>query len=618
MSDQKKPKATFGDAMLGIPSQSGERGGSRERAPAREERKDHAPRRERGPGPMVVVKRAGGVIETRKLDATPANGALAETNGHEGAVVAPTVTAVEPKGPSVSDEVHEGESFADMFEKHAKDGGLPARKLTRVGEKVRGKIFQLGAQTAFVTIGKLEAMIELDDLKDDEGILRHGVGDEIEAFVTETGAKGIILSRKMSKGAASLSMLSDARSSGLPIEGLVIAVNKGGIEVAIGDIRAFCPTSQIDVRQVSKPEELIGQRLAFRVTEVRDRNVVLSRRSLIEEEGKAKAAELRKTLEVGKILRGRIVNVQAFGAFVDLGGIEGLIPVSELSHLRVQHPSDVVKVGDEVEVELIRLEAAEPHSPDKSKRKERVTLSMRKLMEDPFTAAAAKLKEGEVMKGKVVRLQQFGAFVELMPGVDGLIHVSAMSERRITHPRDVLRVGDEIDVKVEKIDPAEKRVALRLVKDGVAIGEGVSSSGGASTEAANDTGPAGATATDQKPAKVAIARPKRGAIITGKVVRIEQYGVFLEFNGNQGLVPGAETGTDRGTDLKRVYSLGQEIKAEVVEIEGNKIKLSITAAAKSEERADLDAWKAQQAKSVKGSGGFNSLAEKLKGLKLSS
>ena len=136
----------------------------------------------------------------------------------------------------------------------------------------------VGQQTQGGTIGKLEAMIELDDLKDDEGILRHGVGDEIEAFVTETGAKGIILSRKMSKGAASLSMLSDARSSGLPIEGLVIAVNKGGIEVAIGDIRAFCPTSQIDVRQVSKPEELIGQRLAFRVTEVRDRNVVLSRR----------------------------------------------------------------------------------------------------------------------------------------------------------------------------------------------------------------------------------------------------------------------------------------------------------------------------------------------------
>ncbi len=313
---------------------------------------------------------------------------------------------------------------------------------------------------------------------------------------------------------------------------------------------------------------------------------------------------------MGKVIRGRIVNVQAFGAFVDLGGLEGLIPVSELSHMRVQHPSDVVKVGDEVEVEIIRLEAAEPNSPDKSKRKERITLSMRKLMEDPFTAALATLKEGAVHKGKVVRLQQFGAFVELMPGVDGLIHISAMSERRIAHPRDVLRVGDEVEVKIEKIDPAEKRVGLRLVKDGVVVGEGVSSS--ASAAEAPSEGAAGASVEKKKTAP----RPKRGAIVMGKVVRIEQYGVFLEFDGNQGLVPGAETGTDRGTDLKRVFSLGQELKAEVVELEGNKIKLSITAAAKSEERADLEAWKAQQAKSVKGSGGFNSLADKLKGLKL--
>ncbi|MBL9037445.1 MAG: S1 RNA-binding domain-containing protein [Archangium sp.] len=585
--------------MLGIPSGQG---GERREKPARGD----APRREerKTGGPMVVVKRAGGAIETRKPEPTPV-APTGDTNGH--AAAAP-VTPVVRQGPSVSDEVSEQESFAEMFEKHAKDGGLPTRKLPKVGEKVRAKIFQLGAENVFVTIGKLEAMIELDELKDDEGILRFGVGDEVEAFVIETGAKGIALSRKMSKGAASLSMLSDARLSGMPIEGLVIAVNKGGVEVAVGDIRAFCPTSQLDVRPVAKPDELVGQRLTFRVTEVRDRNVVLSRRSLIEEELKGKAVELRKTLEVGKIIRGRVVNVQAFGAFVDLGGLEGLIPVSEISHVRVQHPSDVVKVGDEVEVEIIRLEAAEPNSPDKSKRKERITLSMRKLMEDPFTAALPKLAEGAQLKGKVVRLQPFGAFIELFPGVDGLIHVSAMSDRRIAHPRDVLRVGDEVEVKIEKIDTDEKRVALRLVKDGVAVGDGVATS---SAPAATEGAPA------EKAAKPAAApRPKRGAIITGKVVRIESYGIFVEFDGHTGLVPGSETGTDRGTDLKRVFPMGHEVKAEVIELEGSKIKLSITAASKTEERADLEAWKAQQAKSTKSSGGFNSLADKLKGLKL--
>lgn len=556
-------------------------------------------------GPMVVVKRAGGVVETK-----PANGAVEPVKPEKVEAVAPVVRPV-PAGPSVADEVHETESFESMFEKHAKEGGVPTRKqMPRVGEKVTAKIFQLGAETVFATIGKHEAMIDLDELKDDQGILRHGVGDEIEAFVMETGAKGIQLSRKLSKGAASLSMLVDARSSGLPVEGLVIAVNKGGLEVAVGDVRAFCPSSQVDVRPV-KLEDLVGQRLTFRVTEVKEKNVVLSRRAILDEENKVKGAELKKSLAVGKVIKGRVVNVQAFGAFVDLGGLEGLIPVSELSHVRIGHPSEVVDVGNDVEVEIIRLEDAEPGSPDKNKRKDRITLSMRKLLEDPFKALlASTVKEGAQLKGKVVRLQPFGAFVELAPGVDGLIHVSAMSERRIAHPRDVLTVGEEIEVKVEKIDENEKRIGLRLIKDGVAIGEGVSSSSSGAETA--DTGPVGASEVKV----VRAPKPKRGAIVKGKVTRIEQYGIFIEWEGFNGLVPASETGTERGTDLKRVFPLGKEVKAEVIEINGDKIKLSIMQAERSEERADLNAWKAEESKKQVSSGGFNSLADKLKGLTL--
>lgn len=556
-------------------------------------------------GPMVVVKRAGGAVETK-----PANGAVETVKPEKAEAVAPVVVRPVPVGPSVADEVPENESFESMFEKHAKEGGVPTRKqMPRVGEKVTAKIFQLGAETVFATIGKHEAMIDLDELKDEEGILRFGVGDEIEAFVMETGAKGIQLSRKLSKGAASLSMLVDARSSGLPVEGLVISVNKGGLEVAVGDIRAFCPASQVDVRPV-KMEELVGQRLTFRVTEVKEKNVVLSRRAILDEENKGKAAELKKTLAVGKVLKGRVVNVQAFGAFVDVGGLEGLIPVSELSHTRIGHPSEVVDVGNEVEVEVIRMEDGEPNSPDKSKRKDRLTLSMRSRLEDPFKALiGSTVKEGAQLKGKVVRLQPFGAFVELVPGVDGLIHVSAMSERRIAHPRDVLTVGQEIEVKVEKIDEAEKRIGLRLVKDGVAIGDGVATSGG-SSEASE--GPAGATEVKV----VRAPKPKRGAIVHGKVSRIEQFGIFIEWEGFNGLIPAAETGTERGTDLKRVFPLGKEVKAEVIELNGEKLKLSITAAERSEERADLNAWKAEESKKQVSSGGFNSLADKLKGLTL--
>ena len=591
--------------MLGIPA-----GGSGDRdnkGGGRGGRPDGDKRDERKGGPMVVVKRSGAVVETKK-NGDAAAAAPVPAGSDEKVEAKPEVKPVVPQGPSVTDEVHEPESFAEMFAKAGKDA-VPVRKSVRVGEKVKGKIFQLGAEMAFLTIGSREAMIDLDELKDDGGVLRHGVGDEIEAHVLETGAKGILLSRRLNKSAASMSMLVEARASGMPVEGIVLAVNKGGLEVAVGDTRAFCPTSQIDVRPTGKAEELVGQRLTFRVTEVKERNVVLSRRALLEEENKAKAGELRKTLSVGKVVQGTVVNVQAFGAFVDLGGLEGLVPVSEMSHVRVGHPSDVVQVGQGVEVEVIRMEDAEPNSPDKAKRKERITLSMRKLMEDPFTKALDLFKEGAVVKGKIVRLQPFGAFVELMPGVDGLIHISAMSERRIAHPRDAVKEGEEVEVKVEKVDPHEKRIGLRLVKDGVAIGEGVASSGAA--PAADGTAP---VAGDAKPRGV---KAKRGQIVTGKVVRIEQYGIFLEYaEGQQGLVPGAETGTERGTDLRRVFPMGTVLKAEVVELEGQKVKLSIVAAQRSEERADLESWKSEQAKQVKSSGGFNSMADKLKGLTL--
>jgi small subunit ribosomal protein S1 len=592
VSDVKRPKATFGDVMLGIPA-GGQGAGKRD---------DGSPVTPRGAdsdrkSPTVVVKRAGAVVETRHA-------------ADAGKPTAQPVVPV-PVGPSVADDVAEGESFAEMFEKAAKDGALPQRKMPRVGEKVRAKVFQLGAEIAFVTIGRLEAMIELDELKDEEGILRLGVGDELDAHVVETGAKGVLLSRKLSKGTASMSMLVDAKNAGMPVEGIVLGVNKGGLEVAVGEIRAFCPMSQVDIRPGGKHDELVGQRLLFRVTEMKEKNVVLSRRAILEEENKSKAAELKKTLQVGKVLRGRIVNVQAFGAFADLGGIEGLIPVSEMSHLRVGHPNEVVQAGDEVEVEIIRMEDAEPNSPDKSKRKDRVTLSMRSRLEDPWKKAAEVFKEGSLAKGKVVRLQPFGAFIELQPGIDGLIHISAMSDRRIAHPRDVLKVGDEVEVKIEKleIDDKDKRIGLRLVKDGVVVGEGM-----ASSQAEVPAIPQQATA-EKAPAK-AVVKPKRGQIVIGKVDRVEPFGVFVEWDGNRGLIPAAETGTDRGTDLKRVYSLGQELKVEVIEIEGQKLKLSITAAQRSEERADLNAWKAEESKRSGGGKGFGTLADKLKGLAL--
>jgi small subunit ribosomal protein S1 len=591
-----------------------ERGASRASAPDRKKKRL---------GPMVVVKRLTGAIETRPLDRTeePHAGASAASEAElEGERAAPQKNALESdaattpatgiqaaadarpaqvsseqRPPSV-EEPAEKESFAELFEASTKHDGGAARRMPRIGEKVSGTIFQLGADTAFLTLTtRHEAMIELDELKDAEGILRSGVGDVVQAYVVEAGAKGIYLSKSLPKGMATLEMLGDARSSSMPVEGLVLSINKGGLEVAIGDIRAFCPVSQIDVRFVDNPEQLVGEKHMFKVLEVRGKKVVVSRRAVIEEELKARAAETRKSLAEGKVVRGKVTHVRDFGAFVDLGGIEGLIPVSEISHARIARANDVLKAGDEVEVEVLRIEPPNPSSPDKAKHKERITLSMRARQEDPWKSAAAELKEGDRVEGKVVRLQPFGAFVELRPGVDGLIHISALSDRRIAHPKDVVKVGQDVAVVIEKIDAAEKKIGLRLIREE----------------------PVGEPTAAEKPASPKrTPPPKVGEVVTGRIDRIEPYGVFLTFAGGQGMVPASETGTERGTDLKRHFQLGQELKAAVIEIDASKrLKLSVTAGEKAEERAAMESWRQSQPKGGGGKG-LGTFADLLKGKKL--
>jgi small subunit ribosomal protein S1 len=371
-------------------------------------------------------------------------------------------------------------------------------------------------------------------------------------------------------------------------------------------MRAFCPASQIDVRFVDDTSTFVGQKLKFLVQELRGGNAILSRRALLEEERKGQAAELRKTLDVGSVLEGIVTSVRDFGAFVDLGGIEGLVHVSELSHARVAHAQDVVKAGQNVRVQVLRID---PPGPDKGGKpggasSERIALSLRALEQDPWDAARPQLEEGKKLQGKVARLQPFGAFVELFPGVDGLVHVSALSPKHVSHPREVVKEGETIWVQIESVDDAARRVALRRITEEEAQQEGpvpAPSRGGRDRGEKHERG-----GGPDRPAPGARARV--GDMVDAKVERVEAFGVFVVWAAGKGLIPNAELGTPRGSDNTKTTPIGTEFKAQIIEIdERGRYRLSRTSAERAADRADYERYQRAQKPAGKGFGTLGDL-----------
>jgi small subunit ribosomal protein S1 len=238
-------------------------------------------------------------------------------------------------------------------------------------------------------------------------------------------------------------------------------------------VRGFCPASQLDARFVEDLSTYVGQRLTFRITRYEPRNLVLSRRALVEEEKEKLAVETRKKLEPGAVLRGKVVGFKPFGAFVDLGGVEGMLHVSELGYTRVERPEDVLRLGQEVDVAVLKIEPAEslvrdsPGSRGAGKgdkdRGERISLSLKALASDPWRDATANLAEGARVRGTITRLQPFGAFVEIAPAVEGLVHISDLGAgRRINHPKEVVSIGQQVEAVVLGIDHERRRLSLSL------------------------------------------------------------------------------------------------------------------------------------------------------------
>jgi small subunit ribosomal protein S1 len=465
------------------------------------------------------------------------------------------------------------EDFAALFEASTK-----ARRF-KEGQTIEGTIVSIGPDVAFVDVGgKGEATIEVDELKDADGDIEVSPGDRIEAMVVST-AGGLHLSRRLARGRATDTQLEDAFRSGLPVEGKVEREVKGGYEVRVGRARGFCPFSQIDIVRGTEPAMHLGKVYAFRIAEFKEggRNLVLSRRVLLEDEQRAKADEVRKAVVPGAVLSGRVASVLDFGAFVDLGGgVQGLLHVSEMGWSRVTKPSELVTPGEEVTVKVLRV--------DEDGKK--ISLGLKQLTDDPWSTVSQRYQVGDVRQGRVTRITEFGAFVELEPGVEALAHSSTFAP---TGRRDgwtgQVAAGTTATFEILTIDLEKKRMGVALVPEGSAR-----------------------AATQRSKGEIA-----PGARLTGTVERHEKFGVFVFLApGRTGLIPISETGV-KEADVVRTFPVGADVDVIVLEVEpsGRRIRLSAKAVQDARE-AEVVREYTERTDATR-TDGFGSLADKLRG-----
>jgi small subunit ribosomal protein S1 len=388
------------------------------------------------------------------------------------------------------------------------------------------------------------------------------VGADFIGVVHNDGARGglVVLTHHPRRAERAKPVIEKAFQDKATIEALVTGVIKGGIEVDVDGVRAFAPGSHVDLRLGADLSYLVGLRLPFLVTQYakRGRDVVLSRKTMLEDESRKARTDALAKLKVGEELDGIVRSVVPFGAFVDVGGIEGLVPLKEMSHNRSDGPSDVFKAGEPTRVKVVMID-------DKGK----VWLSRRATIPDPWQQVAAKYAVGTRHSGKIVRLKDFGAFVELESGVDGLIHTQDLTIRRIEDPSEVVKVGDSLDVVVSHVDGSNHKIALHPAPQGDAAGE------------------APQRVIPHKPVKAKVANIESG----GLVVRI----LGVTGRSARGYVTAAATGTPRGTELRKVFNIGQEIEGKVIEIDPRRgeVKLSIKALSEDQERNAYQQYRQQ-------------------------
>ena len=429
------------------------------------------------------------------------------------------------------------ENFAQLFEESLQE------LETRPGSIVKGTVVSIDKDIVLVDAGlKSESAIPADQFKNAEGELEIAIGDEVDVALdaVEDGFGETILSREKAKRHEAWVELEKAYDDKATIKGVINGKVKGGFTVEVNSVRAFLPGSLVDVRPVRDTTHLEGKELEFKVIKLdaKRNNVVVSRRAVIEAESSAERETLLANLEEGHEIKGIVKNLTDYGAFVDLGGVDGLLHITDMAWKRVKHPSEIVNVSDEINVKVLKFD----------KEKQRVSLGMKQMGNDPWQEIASRYPEGTKINGQVTNLTDYGCFVEIEDGVEGLVHVSEMDwTNKNIHPSKVVNLGDTVDVMVLEIDEERRRISLGLKQ------------------------------CIDNPWETFAKSHEKGDKVSGKIKSITDFGIFIGLDGGiDGLVHLSDISWNKsGEDAVRDYKKGDEISAVVLQVDPERERISL-------------------------------------------
>jgi small subunit ribosomal protein S1 len=450
------------------------------------------------------------------------------------------------------------ESFAELFEESF------ASRQIKPGSIITGRIVAVNNDMVIVSAGlKSEAVIPIEQFQNEKGEISVSVGDDVEVALdaVEDGFGETRLSREKAIRARTWTELEKAYEKGEVVQGIINGRVKGGFTVEIDNVRAFLPGSLVDVRPVRDPAYLEGKSLEFKVIKLDQRrnNVVVSRRAVVEQEYSAEREELLESLQEGNIVKGIVKNLTDYGAFVDLGGIDGLLHITDMAWKRVKHPSEVVNVGDEIDVKILKFD----------RERQRVSLGIKQLGDDPWHDLARRYPQSSRIFGKITNIADYGCFVEIEEGVEGLVHVSEMDwTNKNVNPAKVVQIGEEVEVMVLEIDEDRRRISLGIKQ------------------------------CQPNPWAEFSATVNRGDKVKGQIKSITDFGIFIGLDGGiDGLVHLSDISWDvAGEEAVHNYKKGQEIEAAVLAIDADRERISL--GIKQLDKDPFSAWLAEHPKNT--------------------